>query len=156
MTAKTKDVANWFINKGVEDSDFVDPMKLQKLLYLAHGWSLGVRGEPLLKSHFQAWKYGPVLPKLYKWYRDLGMQLIHETSDNDYKQLPGYVTDLLSFIWNRYKGFSSIELSSLSHEKNGPWDVTINNFKETYDSTIDNELIQIFYHKKYKEYYCNA
>ena len=156
MTAKTQDVANWFINKGVEEGSPIDPLKLQKLIYLAHGWSLGVRAEPLIKTHFKAWKYGPVLRKLYRRYQSYGMDPIKGTTDEEYKKLSDYITSLLVFTWERYKNFTSVELSNLTHEKHGPWDKTLENITDTYDATIDNELIQEFYNQKYREYYVNG
>ena len=156
MTVKTQDVANWFINKGVEEDGPIDPMKLQKLIFLSHGWSLGVRSEPLIKTHFKAWKFGPVLPKLYKRYQAFGMDQIKGTSNNNYKKLDKNIVDVLDFIWKRYRTFTSIELSNLTHEKHGPWDMTLENLQDTYDATIDNELIQEFYNQKYREYFVDA
>ena len=40
-------------------------LQLQKLLYLSHLLYLGENREPLILEHFQAWKFGPVLPQVY-------------------------------------------------------------------------------------------
>jgi uncharacterized phage-associated protein len=48
------------------------PMQLVKLVFLCHGWMLGLYGKPLVRDRIEAWKYGPVIPKLYnavKQYR---------------------------------------------------------------------------------------
>ena len=48
-------------------------MKMQKLVYLAHGWHLAIHDRPLISENFEAWPYGPVEEDLYhifKPYRD--------------------------------------------------------------------------------------
>lgn len=48
-------------------------LSLQKLLYLAHMKFLGQQdGEPLLKEAFEAWKYGPVVSRLYQKIKKFG------------------------------------------------------------------------------------
>ena len=47
-------------------------MHLQKLVYLAHGWTLAVTGDPLVEDRFEAWDYGPVIRKLYDALRSFG------------------------------------------------------------------------------------
>jgi len=49
MAYDAKIVANYFLDLADRDHVFVSPLKLQKLVYLAHGWSLALRGRPLLK-----------------------------------------------------------------------------------------------------------
>ena len=65
-------VANFFIQKSIETGLEVTPMKLLKLVYIAHGWSLGLFGEPLIDEAVVAWTYGPVIPDLYKVLKDYG------------------------------------------------------------------------------------
>jgi hypothetical protein len=40
-------------------------MKLQKLIYLAHGYYFAVTGCPLVGEQFEAWQFGPVSPTIY-------------------------------------------------------------------------------------------
>lgn len=47
--------SNWRLNN----------LTLQKLLYVAHMFSLSADGSPLVVGHFYAWDRGPVLPELY-------------------------------------------------------------------------------------------
>ncbi len=69
-------VANYFLSKGWEEHVAITPMKLLKLVYVAHGWYLGGTGEPLIHDPIMAWRYGPVIPSLYhevKKYRSRGI-----------------------------------------------------------------------------------
>ena len=72
----TVSVANYFIGKGIESGIEVTPMKLIKLVYVAHGWYLGNYQKPLIGEASEAWKYGPTIPSLYHSFKQLGNQKI--------------------------------------------------------------------------------
>ena len=44
------------------------PLKLQKLLYLAQGWSYVWDNKPLFQGEFKAWQYGPVNVDVYNYF----------------------------------------------------------------------------------------
>ena len=50
-------VANYFIDKAKADGVPLTHMKLQKLIYFAHGWHLALYGEPLIDEEIQAWEF---------------------------------------------------------------------------------------------------
>src|SRR5258708_10309168 len=54
-------VANYFLEKSWEEGKSVDPLKIQKLVYFANGWHLGLYGSPLIDEEVRAWTYGPVI-----------------------------------------------------------------------------------------------
>ncbi len=121
-------VANYFVQRGVQDGQLVDPMKLQKLIYFAHGWHLAVFGEPLLDERVEAWSYGPVAPSVYHAVKRHGSALIdfpifrpsatgpHAPSVADER-----TQGLLERTWEVYGAYSSVELSRMSHDPDGPW-----------------------------------
>jgi uncharacterized phage-associated protein len=45
-------------------------LKLQKLMYFAYGVHLSLFGERLFRDEIQAWKLGPVIPSVYKEFKD--------------------------------------------------------------------------------------
>ena len=59
-----KAVANYFLARAKESGETLSPMKLQKLIYFAHGWHLAVFDAPLLDEEVQAWDYGPASNRL--------------------------------------------------------------------------------------------
>src|SRR5699024_341384 len=65
----SKVVANRFLKLAQEAGDTLTPMQLLKLVYIAHGWMLGLNGRPLIRDDVQAWQYGPVIPRLYNAVR---------------------------------------------------------------------------------------
>lgn len=49
-----------------ERSDWsISNLELQKILYIAHMYNLGLKDAPLVSGRFEAWDYGPVQPEIY-------------------------------------------------------------------------------------------
>ena len=71
-------VANEFLQLQDKNpgSSHIDPMKLQKLIYYAHSWSLAVYGEPLIEEDIEAWSWGPVVRSVYLEFKDFGSKPI--------------------------------------------------------------------------------
>lgn len=125
LSAKT--VANYFLELGRRDWVAIDPLKLQKLVYLAHGWSLQFLQRPLIKEPFEAWRYGPVVPVLYQEFRRFGGWPITDFAAGVPGESP-YAIDhqtksLLDAVWERYKALTPIQLSALTHEPGSAWDL---------------------------------
>lgn len=143
---KTQDalaVANWFIDRAVADGAPIDMLKLQRLVYLAHGWSLAITGLPLLRQRPEAWDFGPVIPAIYRAFADVGRQPITRKAtiadaaasvfrDLAFREVPAPrpvvprvedpdVVALLQRVWEVYRGFTGVQLSNLSHRPGGAW-----------------------------------
>src|SRR4051812_39910789 len=65
-------IANEFLRLAKEDKAQISPLKLQKLVYFAHGWYLALAGKPLIEERVQAWQFGPVIPTLYREFKRYG------------------------------------------------------------------------------------
>jgi uncharacterized phage-associated protein len=50
----TRSLANWFLARAGAEGKKLDPMKLQKMIYFAHGWSVAITGVPLIQEHSEA------------------------------------------------------------------------------------------------------
>ncbi len=98
-------------------------MKLLKLVYIAHGWHLGLTQTQLIDEDVEAWRYGPVIPSLYRSFKTYGNQPIPATEVASNVQLsnPERVYPFLERVWNAYKDCTAIELSSMTHAKGTPW-----------------------------------
>lgn len=66
MAYPVEKVANTFLRLAHTDGKSISPMKLQKLIYLAHGLNLALHGEPLVETEPEAWQHGPVFRSLYR------------------------------------------------------------------------------------------
>ena len=53
-----KAIANFFLSLAKQSGEAITPMKLQKLVYYAHGWFAGHTGTPLINETVEAWHTG--------------------------------------------------------------------------------------------------
>jgi len=154
----TISVANYFIGKAQQEGSNITPMKLLKLVYIAHGWSLGLFGQPLIAEQVQAWRYGPVVTSVYREFRDYGrtpirqQQTVLVSKDTGYALIIPTVDDeatcqLLDKVWNSYKHLSGLQLSDITHADGTPWDITWNQQggSETGNTVIAPALIENHY-----------
>ncbi len=123
-------IANYILDRADRDRAPIDHMKLQKLVYLAHGWHLAVTGQPLIQDKIEAWQYGPVIPSLYHEFKECGSNPIKGRAreyDANYEfteakaDLPAETAAVLEKVWNTYKELDAIDLSSLTHQAGTPW-----------------------------------
>src|SRR3954454_9651864 len=56
-------VANYLIKAA---PDGLDALQVMKLTYIAHGFTLGLLGRPLIEDDIEAWKLGPVVRRIYQ------------------------------------------------------------------------------------------
>ena len=134
-----KAVANFFVTKSLGENIPVTPMKLLKLVYIAHGWHLAILNEPLIEDRVEAWIYGPVIPEIYHEFKHFGTlaidkfateyepifvegrlrsaKLVAPEIDSDDKESKVF----LNRVWEVYKEFSGIQLSNMTHEAGSPW-----------------------------------
>jgi uncharacterized phage-associated protein len=142
MAYEVQVVANGFLKLAKRDGEILDPMKIQKLVYLTHGWNLAFHGEPFIAQAVEAWPYGPVIPTLYREFKQFRASPITKsaTAPEDAADLDVKASALMEVVWGKYRPFSSIQLSMLTHEPGYAWDLTM---KESGPFTIiRNELIR--------------
>ncbi len=122
-----KQIANYFL-ANYSDGKNITPMKLIKLVYIAHGWYLGITDNALIDENPEAWKYGPVIPSLYHRYKRYGNAPIEK-----YNGTPtlGNKEDenFLDKIWEVYGQYNGIELSAKTHQEDSPWSCVWNTIK---------------------------
>ena len=138
-------VANYFLDRAAAARLPLSPMKLQKLMYFAHGFHLALerRGQPLVNEEVQAWEYGPVFPAIYHEFKEFGGRAISrdacsvksvgggdlliyiptvatEAEADPQIDLP-FAQAVLSRVWSVYSPHSATALSELTHERGSPW-----------------------------------
>jgi len=113
-------VADWYLAQ-----DSMSPKKLQKLLYYAYAWVLTLTNEDdhhldnqLFNDHFEAWVHGPVLPEIYRKYREYGYHNIPKQVN--VPQFSDEVEDILQQVWEEYGSYTADELESITHQEK-PW-----------------------------------
>src|SRR5260221_6924311 len=117
-------IARFFIERAAQAGKPLTPMKLIKLVYIAHGWSLALLPRPLISKNVQAWKYGPVIESLYHGFKHRGNTAIPKTDAESLpppSDLDPQTIVLLEKVWEAYGGLTGIHLSSLTHQPGTPW-----------------------------------
>lgn len=139
-----KTVANYFLSKSKMGTDLgITHLKLQKLVYFAQAWHLGLKGEPLFDSEIQAWIHGPVCPDLYNEYRNSSYKELEPVTEPEIA--PG-VKEVLDSVWEIYGSYDGKFLEELTHLEK-PW---INARENLLPDAISNNVIT---HKDMTEYY---
>jgi len=127
-------VANEFLDLAGGNHDLT-PMKLMKLVFLAHGWNYGFHGDSLINEVFQAWKYGPVSQSLYEAVRKYGddpvtepltvveawnfQPMVKDTPKID--PCDSESRSIIRMVWESYGELSAVRLSRITHEQGTPW-----------------------------------
>ena len=109
----------------------VSHIKLQKLLYFAHGIYLVRTKNPLVSGYFEAWQYGPVHPAAYKAFKHAGRGPIgfratgQDPLTGERREIikldDSHVADLLRQVLLTYGKMPAGRLVDLSHAKDSPW-----------------------------------
>lgn len=148
-------VANAFIELSLRENIPITNMKLQKLVYIAQGFSFALLNKPLFTNEIRALKWGPVIMALYDAVKHFGNRPINEkiaTLDPadeieiDSKQSEESV--LINFVWQKYKRYSAAQLSSITHQEGTPWSLI---WKDSEYAVIPNDLIESHYREILKK-----
>lgn len=123
MPHSAKDIAKSFLTLTNPDyDDYLSNLKLQKLLYYAQGLHLSLYHKPLFQEDILAWQYGPVVPEVYREYRDYrGAIPVPENFSNDYLQKEEF--DLIQEVYQVFGQFSAFKLVEMTHNE-PPWKTT--------------------------------
>ena len=120
-------IANFFIEKAAPNGG-LGHLKLQKLVYCAHGWWLALAGEnPMLVNELpRVWKMGPVFPSLDRRLKSRRgppiTQLITDYDEEEKKRLDGDagIKHFLTSVWLRYEPYSGLTLTRMTHRVGSP------------------------------------
>ena len=140
--------ANTIINFFLEREDFITHMKVQKILYFSVGYCLANNNTYIVEHDFQAWPYGPVLPKLYeelKQYKDTRILELIKYEGKEYLYNEGIVYDGILRTIDKLKNLTTWELSERSHSKDGPWFKTAQ--EKGFKKSIDVNMIKNYFEK---------
>lgn len=140
MTTSAQSVAKFLIQNSGQMSN----LKLQKLLYYAQGWHLGIHEKALFIEPIEAWRHGPVVPKIFHLYREFKWSPIE--IDSKPADVPVPVARHLKAILKAYGGWSAAQLEMQSHCE-APW-------KEARkDLPVDASSRNVITHESMKRYF---
>jgi uncharacterized phage-associated protein len=139
----SKTVANRLIELAQQHGEALTPMQLLKLVYIAHGWMLGLYHRPLIRDEVQAWQYGPVIPTLYNAIRSYRSAPVTNRINAEARPLDSASDSILRQVYERYGRMSGPALSRLTHAPNTPWALTY--YPGAFGVPISNDLIEDHY-----------
>ena len=128
------DFAKYILLKAKERNlGEINVTKLQKLLYICDGTLLAFDCNAI-NENARAWYYGPVYPKVYKWFSknpnytptidDIPVSTINEINGGNYDAA-------INATFTAFGSWNATTLSGWSHQPNSPWSkaIEINNGK---------------------------
>jgi uncharacterized phage-associated protein len=146
MRYRSTVVANRLLELANQCGRNLTPMQLLKLAFLCHGWMLGLYGRPLISDRIEAWKYGPVIPKLYHAVKQFRGSPITVTLSAPQQELSAEADNIVEQVFDIYGSWTGPQLSHLTHEDGSPW-------AQTYDEdrlgvVIPDRVIRRFYEQQ--------
>lgn len=120
-------IANRILDIRSEEGKPLTVMQLIKLIYIADGWSLALRGVPLSSENPEAWQYGPVYRSVYNAFGGIGARPVENRALIRGTELP--LTEVFSdeedkilrMVVFSYGKLSAYTLSNLTHQPGTPW-----------------------------------
>ena len=142
-TYSVKTVANEFIDISSKSDKPLTNMQLQKLVFIANGFSLAMLDNALYHDDTNAWQWGPVIPNLYKVLQKYGRNFVTEKlACHDELPLGEDQKEIINAVWEGYGHLSAYELSTITHKPNTPWSKS---WRENHFSVIPEKLISEHY-----------
>ena len=122
-------VGNNILDRAFSEDVDITPMKLQKLIYFVYRDYIQKTGKPLFNERFETWKYGPVIPSVYQYFKKYGSNAIRRyATENDGKtvfavneEASPIFKDVLDHVWNQCSSYNGIYLSSITHKEGSAW-----------------------------------
>ena len=153
MVVGVRAIANELLNLAEDAGVGIDPLQIQKLVYLEQGWTLGLTSEQLFREPIEAWEYGPVVPELYHSVKLFGASRIRgRLKDYDYVHrrvvtacaaLDKTEGEIVRAVWKKYGSWSGPQLISLTHQRSSPWRQARNTGE--YNARISVEAMRVWF-----------
>ena len=146
-------VASYFLKLAESNGQLITHMRLQKLVFFSHAWSLAIRSYPLLDEDVQAWETGLVIPSIYGEYISFGRRKITSFLYRPKRlvllQADRVVVDLLNTVWEVYSAYTDLKLLEMTHLRNSPWKQARSRSLKP-KSTVPDEVIKEYYKNQLK------
>lgn len=144
-------VANAVIEEARQQGKTLTIMQLLKLVYIAHGWSLGLLSKPLVSEEPEAWQHGPVFPAIYREFRRFGSQPITGPVSGPFGSIPhADLSDeqhmIVRSVVQSYGDMHAFALSRMTHQSDTPWNKVYQDGRGASDD-IPNAIIAEHYRK---------
>ncbi len=156
-------MANYFIDLAAANNEEIKPLRLMKLIYIAHGYMLAILDRSVLNDRFdkvEAWRYGPVIPSVYHSFKIYGNSPIAKktTIFTDETNRQGDMTycivmpnledkearNVCQFVYKRYSNFTDWEIVEFLHKPESPWGLV---YEEGKNNVIPDLYTKVYFKK---------
>ena len=122
-------------------------LKLQKLVYIANGYSLAIQDKPIHCDETHAWTFGPVSKKLYESLKHYGRSGVTEIKDATGKPIQPLKSGSREFkiveaVFDEFGSLQAGKLVDITHKPGTPWETT---WRSSPYSVIENSLTRSYY-----------
>ena len=122
MNVSAEAVANRLLEFAENSGLPMYNLKLQKLVYIAHGFSLALLDKPLICNHVKACQFGPTYPELYEKLRVYGSGCVLGRVQAKDSVTPSTEFDaVINGVWQAFCKTSGSELSARTRALGTPW-----------------------------------
>jgi uncharacterized phage-associated protein len=140
--ASRDEIVNYMVAKLAEGGEYLNVLKLHKLLYYSQSWSLAFDRGRLFDGRFQAWVHGPVNRELFDRFRDTksmysAVTLEDIPGDFDPQGLDESDRQLVDAVLEVYGPLTGDQLEEMTHRED-PWIAARNGLPPSVRS--ENEL----------------
>ena len=143
MKIKAIDVANIMLSIAEKEGLTISNLHLQKLLYYSQGFSYVFENRELFEDDFEAWKYGPSIPRVYNNFRVYGASPVKPDRKIPFVQLSAEAQETLKAtvqVVGRKDPWELVE----KVQSEAPWK---NNYRHSEDRIISKEDIKDYFQK---------
>ena len=164
MKTNALGVANYLLELAKKQNIDVEPLKLMKLVYIAHGYMLALFNRSALDERFdwvEAWKYGPVIPSVYHSFKSYGKEKIDKPTTIFAPTADGLNFEIKTPMledpdlqracqaaFNNFGQYTGVELVEMLHIKGTPWQRC---YKEGKNRKIPDNLTKLFFQNLTRE-----
>lgn len=134
-------LAQYIINKSIQDNKPISNLQLQKILYFLQVQYYRCFGSLLIPDDFCAWQYGPVIPEIYYKYCGYGGFKILSKSSID-GELEEEVTSFVDKNIQPLRDLSPWDLVEKTHKRGGAWDKTYQDGVGLYQKIPKSQIIE--------------
>lgn len=119
-------VANYILEQAKKENIDVNPMKLQRLIYIIYKEYLKKTRRKLFLEKFLAWPHGPVLESVYhafKHYKANRIEEYYSEEEGRYKTVdPTKIfKEVFKVVWEKHKNQAGVYLSMLTRTIGTAW-----------------------------------
>ena len=159
MEHDSRSVANELIRRAHDDGRDVTPMQVVKLAYYCHAWMLGLYHRPLLEQPVEAWRYGPVVPEIYRSLRRYGGEPVRRPIDMESagateRPYDPCEANIINQVSEKYGHLSGKRLSAMTHAIGTPWHQVWT--KHGRNAVIPDPIIEDYYSQQVERAKRNA